>query len=523
LDIVNSDMTTRRYTLGIDVGTYSSKGILVGEDGSIIVEAQRPHDMAVPRPGWAEHDADGIWWEDLQVLCQRILEEARDKYQLTPRQIAAVGVSAIGPCVLPVGSDGNPLRPAILYGVDGRARKQIDTLNGLIGTDRIRRQSGSDLSSQSAGPKILWIRENEPEIWQKTWKVMTSTTYLVFRLTGKVAMDHYTAAFYGPLYDIKGQRWSEEAAEHICPVEMLPELRWTADVAGTISPEAAAATGLHPGTPVITGTADAGSEAVSAGVVSPGSTMLMYGSSLFIISVRDRLESGGIFWPAPFLFPGTYALAAAMSTTGSLTTWFRDNLAADSVAQEEHTGRSAYEILAEEASRVPAGSEGVLALPYFSGERTPINDPDARGAFVGINLRTTRAHLYRALLEGVGYGIRHNLEAMAESGLGTGSLTAVGGGTRNRMWIGMVNDILGRSQLVRRTIGAAFGDAILAAMAAGILSGPQDIDPWLAPAEETPRDEKNTAVYDRYYPLFRRLYTDTAGVIHQSGKIGTER
>ncbi len=504
------------------MGTYSSKGVLTGDDGTVLVEAHTPHEMTIPRPGYAEHDADDVWWRDFQILSRRILEQAAADHAIRPDQIAAIGVSGIGPCVLPVDIEGKPLRPAILYGVDGRAQRQIDDLNARIGAEKIRLEAGSDLSSQSAGPKILWIREHEPEIWKRTWKIMTSTTYLVYRLTGAAVIDHYTAAFYGPLYDIRRQRWSDGMGDLICPTTMLPELRWTATVAGTVTSEAAALTGLAPGTPVITGTADAGSEAISAGVVSPGQTMLMYGSSMFIISVRDKLESGGIFWPAPFLFPGTFALAAAMSTAGSLTTWFRDTLGESERKGEADRGTSAYEALADEAARVPAGSDGVLALPYFSGERTPINDPDARGAFVGLNLRTTKAHLYRALLESVGYGIRHNLEAMAESGLGVGELTAVGGGTKNRTWIRIVNDILGRPQIVRATIGAAFGDAVLAAIGVGVLPGPEAIEDWLAPAETTDYDERATPVYDEYFRLYKDLYTQTVDVIHGLGKLTTE-
>ena len=501
------------------MGTYSSKGVLVAEDGTVLIETQTPHDMSIPRPGYAEHDPDTVWWADFTILCRQILTQAGADHSITAEQITAVGVSAIGPCVLPVGKDGSPLRPSILYGIDGRAQKQIDHLTAHLGAERIRNEAGSDLSSQSGGPKVLWIRENEPDIWQKTWKIMTSTTYLVYRLTGEVVMDHYTAAFFGPLYDIKHQRWSQDMAEPICLTSILPELRWASDVAGTVTPEAAALTGLAEGTPVVTGTADAGSEAVSAGVLNPGQTMLMYGSSMFIISVRDRLESGGVFWPAPFLFPGTYALAAAMSTTGSLTTWFRDNLAELERQQEAETGVSAYQILAEAAAEIPPGSDGIMVLPYFSGERTPINDPDARGAFVGINLRTTKAHLYRALLESVGYGIRHNLEAMAESGLETGELTAVGGGTKNQVWISIVNDILGKPQLVRPTIGAAFGDAVLAAIGSGVLSGPDAVEPWLVPAEEIRFNPANTKRYDQFYYLYRQLYQDTSDVIHRLGKL----
>ncbi len=509
------------YTMGIDVGTYSSKGVIVDERGVIVAQAETPHDLAVPRVGWAEHDAEAVWWGDFVKVCRDLLEQARTTKDIDPKQIVGVGTSAIGPCVLPVDDDGRPLRPAILYGIDTRASEEIEELTEKLGDDWLSEHIGTELSSQSAGPKILWLQRNEPQVWRRTWKIMTSTSYLVFRLTGRVVIDHYTAASYHPLYDIHEQSWCSEGLRPICDERTLPETEWAAGVAGKVTSEAAQETGLAEGTPVIAGTADAASEAVSAGAVSIGDTMLMYGSSLFIISVCDQLRTGGVFWPAPFLVPGVYAIAAGMSTAGSLSQWFRDTLADREREAAEDEGKSAYQALSELAADIPPGSDGLVLLPYFSGERTPINDPAARGMFAGLNLRTTKGHLYRSILEGVGYGIRHNLEEMERAGHSIETLKGVGGGTKSRLWVQIVCDILGRDQYIRDTPGASFGDAALAALGTGTVPDLSSIDGWVSPAQRLEADKDRFEIYSRYYDLYRRFYESTAEVMHDLVRISS--
>lgn len=530
------------YFLGIDIGTYSSKGVLVRSDGHIVARHDAAHDLSIPRPGWAEHDAEAVWWQDFTAISRAILE----KSGVRPTDIAAVGSSGIAPCVLPLSAEGRPLRPAILYGIDTRATAEIEELNAELGAQWILAHTGTELSSQSAGPKILWIKHHEPEVWRSARYFVTSTSYLVYRLTGRLAIDHYTAAFCGPLYDLAGRDWSEAGCAPVCRPDKLAKPMWTTDVAGRVTGEAAAQTGLAEGTPVIAGTADAASEAVSAGVLDPGDTMVMYGSSVFIIRVFAEQPRGGVFWPAPFLFPGTFALAAGMSTTGAITQWFRRELGAAEVAAEEAGGPNAYGALASAAAEVAPGADGLLALPYFSGERTPLNDPDARGVVAGLTLSHTRAHLYRALLEGVAFGVRHNLEEMAGGGagaeprggagkpgapsgaaaapvvtpdggvataFGAGDLVAIGGGTANRLWMQIVADVLGRSHIVRTSPGASYGDAALAAVGVGAL-GRDEIAAWAPEGEVVAPASAAGAVYRRLYPLYRKLYAESAETVH---------
>jgi xylulokinase len=229
-----------RYTLGIDIGTYQTKGVLVDETGAIAGQATRAHEMIVPRPGWAEHRAEEDWWGDFVHVTRAILAETG----VDPSAIAAVAASAIGPCMLPVDADGAPLMNGVLYGVDTRAADEIAELTARIGADRILSTCGNALTSQSVGPKILWLKRNRPETWDRTARILTSTSFLTLRLTGEVVIDHYTAANFSPLYDVTTLDWTTDLADDIASPDMLPRLVWSTEVAGHVTAAAAAETGL---------------------------------------------------------------------------------------------------------------------------------------------------------------------------------------------------------------------------------------------------------------------------------------
>src|SRR3569833_2243257 len=255
-----------RCTLGIDIGTFESKGVLVDTTGHIVASASTPHKMLVPQPGWAEHRPNEDWWGDFCLLSKRLIAESG----IDPRDIAAVATSAIGPCMLPVDVDGQPLMNGVLYGVDTRAAKQIAALTERIGEETLLARCGNALTSQSVGPKILWLKQERPELYAKTAKVLTSTTFIVERLTGEYVIDHYSAANFSPLYVVDKLDWCDEMADDILPLDKLPKLLWTTDIAGHVTPAAAAATGLAVCTPVTCGTIDAGAEALSVGVTFLG-------------------------------------------------------------------------------------------------------------------------------------------------------------------------------------------------------------------------------------------------------------
>ena len=485
------------YTLGVDIGTFETKGVLVDAEGTIVATAARAHEMLVPQAGWAEHRPDEDWWGDFVFVTSEILKTSG----VDAREIVAVATSAIGPCMLPVDAAGQPLMNGVLYGVDTRAEQEIDALNEAIGPDQIMATCGNALTSQSVGPKILWLKRNRPEIWDKTARILTSTSYLTFRLTGAYVIDHYTAANFSPIYDVNAMDWTQSLTGDIASPEILPQLMWSTEIAGHVTAKAAAETGLAEGTPVTCGTIDAAAEAVSVGTKEPGDMMMMYGSTIFIIQVTDAPVRDPRLWYAPWLSPGTHASMAGLATSGTLTHWFRDQFARDLNRDE------AFPVLAGEAESSPPGANGLLFLPYFSGERTPIHDPKAKGAFFGLNLTHTRGDMYRAVIEGIANGTAHVIETYRELGQAPARVLAVGGGTKNEVWLQATSDIGQVPQVVcEKTIGASFGDAFLAACAVG-LAEPDDIDHWNTPEREA--QPQDIAAYRRQYPLFKDLYAST--------------
>ena len=485
-----------KYYLGIDIGTFESKGVLADQQGNIVASAAKPHKMLVPQAGWAEHRAIEDWWDGFTFISRKLLVDS----MIDPKSVRGVGASAIGPCMLPVDKSGEPLMNAVLYGVDTRAAREIEDLTRKIGADRILSECGNALTSQSVGPKILWLKRNRPEIYAASHKFLTSTSFLVHRLTGKFVIDHYTAAGTAPFYLTRTGGWSDVLSPGAVPLEKLPAIAWTTDIIGGVTAGAAAETGLAAGTPVICGTVDAAAEAVSVGVLETGDMMLMYGSTIFIIAITASQVSDARLWYAPWLFPGQHAAMSGLATSGTLTHWFRENFG------RELDPAQAVAKLAAEAEQSPPGAKGIVMLPYFSGERTPIHDPHAKGVIFGLNLTHGRGDVFRAVLEGIAYGTNHILQTYDEAGASPKRIFAVGGGTKNKVWAQATSDISGKTQLVReKTIGASYGDAFLAALAVGDVIR-DDIKAWNQVAREFTPDPAHTQTYRRQYGVFRELY-----------------
>jgi xylulokinase len=481
--------------LGLDIGTASSKAVLARPDGQVVGTAQREHALSLPRPGWVEHDAEAVWWEDLRALWAQLRDEAGDG-------LAAVCVSGIGPCVVPCDADLRPLRPAILYGVDTRAEAEVQELTDRYGEAAILARGGSLLSSQAIGPKLLWLRRHEPEVWARTAGWYMASSFAAARLTGAYVLDHHSASQCDPLYDLAAGAWDEALAEEIAPGVPLPRLVWPGEVVGEVSAGGAAASGLPEGVPVLAGTIDAWAEGFSVGVRRPGDLMLMYGSTMFMVRVLDRPRTHPKLWGTAGVESGTLCLAAGMATSGSLTGWLR-----------ELAGSPSFGTLVEEAAGVPAGANGLLVLPYFAGERNPLFDPSARGVVAGLTLSHGRAHVARAIYEATAYGVRHNLAVMDEAAGPPARAVAVGGGTQGGLWTQVVSDVCGLEQEIpEQTIGASYGDALLAAIAAGLV--PPETD-WTRTAETVaPRDE-HRALYDELFGLYLELYPATREVVHR--------
>lgn len=316
-------------------------------------------------------------------------------------------------------------------------------------------------------------------------------------------IDHYSAANFAPFYDVATLDWRFDLAPGIVSRERLPRLAWSTEVVGGVTRTAAEETGLAEGTPVIAGTIDAAAEAISTGVTAPGDLMLMYGSSIFIIEVTAGRVADQRLWYAPWLFPGEHAAMAGIATSGTITHWFRDQIARDL------DPATAMPALAKEAASSPPGANGLILLPYFSGAQTPLYDPNARGVLFGLDLTHTRADMIRAVLEGVAFATRHIFDAFAEAGAEPRTIYAVGGGTRNGPWIQAMSDVLARPQSVRSVgHGASYGDAFLAALGIGAVKR-SDATAWNAADRTVAPDPATRAVYERQYGVFRDLYTST--------------
>jgi xylulokinase len=480
--------------LGVDIGTSSTKGVLARPDGEVVATAERPHDLDIPRTGWAEHDAEGVWWADFVSVCRELLEEADNS-------IAAVCTSGIGASLLPAGEDGRPLRPAILYGIDTRAVREIEELGERYGRETLLARCGSVLTTQAVGPKLLWLRRNEPGVWEETQKFFMANSFIAWRLTGEYVLDHHSASQCDPLYDVHSYRWIEEWAEEIAPGLPLPRLLWPAEVVGEVAQQAAEMTGIPAGTPVAAGTIDAWSEGASVGVQEPGDLMLMYGTTMFMIEVLSEPLSHPGLWGTTGIVPNTHNLAAGMATSGALTSWLK-----------KISGDLPYEKLMEEAASVKPGSDALVVLPYFAGERTPLFDPRARGLISGLTLSHGRGHLYRAVLEATAYGVRHIFEFMRDAGGGGERLVAVGGGTKGGLWTQIVSDVTGRAQdLPEQTIGASYGDALLAARSVGLAKPDTD---WSRISDTVEPKVENREIYDKLYRIYRDLYPATCEASH---------
>lgn len=474
----------RSVFLGFDVGTSSSKGVLVDPRGAILRFAVREHTVLRPRSGHVEMDA-AIWWDEFVSIAAELTGPG-------DVEVVAVGVSGMGPCVLVTDEHDAPLRPAILYGVDTRATAEITSLTAELGADEILERCGSALSSQAVGPKLAWLRRHEPELFARACRLYMPSSWLVRMLTGEYVLDLHSASQCAPMFDARTLSWYRPWSDAIAPGLELPPLRWAGEMAGRTT---AAVAGIGTGVPVIVGTIDAWSEAVSVGAHEVGDLMLMYGTTMFLINTVHSRITVSSMWSTVGAIEGTRNLAGGMATSGAITAWLRDLV-----------GGPDYPTLLAEAAASGPGARGLLMLPYFAGERTPIMDPDARGVIAGLTLTHTRGDLYRAALEATAFGVRHNIETMIAAGAVIDRIVAVGGGAQGGLWPQIVSDVTGLAQVIpSKTIGASFGAAFLAAG----LEHDVRIDEWNPTAGICEPEASTKVTYDELYALYLALYPAT--------------
>jgi xylulokinase len=501
-----------RYLLGVDIGTSGTTGVLTDPDLNVINSVSVSHSVSIPNPAWAEHEADDIWWSDFIQISQQLLKQS----DISTEQIAGIGVSAISPTMLPLDKTGTPLRPAILYGADTRSGEEIELLNDRIGKNEIYDTCGHSLTFQSAGPKILWYKRNEPQKFERTEKISDATGYIVYKLTGEYTIGNGSAAFFDPLFNPSALEWENEMLTELgLERDQLPTPQWSTEIAGKVSNTAAEATGLKEGTPVIVGTVDTLAAQISVGAVEPGDLVFVYGTAGVVFATLGKERRIPGLWSTPHSLKGKYGIGGGMATSSAIIEWFRDEFGGDAIVSEG-VGKASYSHLNNKAADIQPGSEGLVILPYFSGERTPINDDSARGTIIGLNLSHTRYHIYRAILEAVGYGFRHNLAMMEKADVPLDQVFCIGGGARSDLWRQIVSDITGVSQqYVSNPVGAPLGDAYLAGLGTNVFEGLGKLKEATTVATTTKPDLTKKTTYDEYYSIYRDIYPSIKDNMHQ--------
>jgi xylulokinase len=494
------------YVIGVDIGTTGTKAVLVGDDSRVVAQsAAIEHPTAFPPniPGAVEQDPDD-WWAGTTSCIREVLQKAR----VSPDAVEAVGVSSQAPCAVLVDAQGRPTHPALLW-MDRRSDKQCQ--DRVSASRQIQDIAANAPDPYYAAPKVAWLLENIPGLKQRTTHLLMANGYVNLKLTGNRSIDtgHAGLCLLAGIQDVQ---WSPELAELWgVPTGWLPPIGQPTEVLGRVSPQAAACTGLRPGTVVVHGGVDGATASLAAGVAAEGDICEMTGQSTVLnAAVRYEALAHGLGALSVFAYPipGLYLLFGAMSSTGGILRWFRDQFGDAEKAEAVETGSDAFAVLDQLAGTAPAGSGGLLLLPYFLGERAPVWDSDARGALVGLSMSTKRSHVVRSILEGTAYGLNHNLEEMRKRGLRPPVLRVVGGGSKGKTWNQIKADVTGLPvEVPSETIGAPVGSALLAAVGGGLVDDlAKAVHARYRPREQTHPDAARQRHYQGYYELYTQLY-----------------
>ncbi|MDF2962898.1 MAG: xylulokinase [Paenibacillus sp.] len=505
-------MSVLTYFLGIDLGTSAVKCILVDDQGGVKGSHSVEYPLLQPQPGWAEQNPED-WWEGTAACIQALLA----KTSVHGSEVAGIGLSGQmhGSVFLDRGLE--VVRPALLW-CDQRTAAECDWIEQTVGKEELGRLTGNKALTGFTAPKVIWLRNHEPHHYERTAHLMLPKDYVRLKLTGAFGMDMADAS--GTLLlDVANREWSPEVTQRLgIPMEWLPPLFESNDVAGHLLPAVAELTGLAAGTPVVAGGGDQACGAVGVGVVQQGIASVALGTSgvVFVHDDTYRMDPECRLHSFCHGVPGKWHRMGVMLAAGGSFQWWKNHFAFEELQQAEAEGRDVYEYLTALAETAPLGSEGLLFMPYLTGERTPHPDPKARGGFIGLNLRHTKAHLTRAVLEGITFGLRDSMELIKASGIEIKELRVNGGGARSLFWRQMIADIFGYPVVtVNSTDGPAYGAAVMAA--SGVLQ--QDISSlcgqWIQVVDRVEPNPQQQQEYGRYYEVFRTLYPTLKTTLHQ--------
>jgi xylulokinase len=490
--------------VGVDVGTSGTRALAVTIEGELVAEATRPHELLTPRPGWTEQQP-AEWWE----ACKGVLREVA---AAVGEEIVGLGVTGQMHGSVFLDGAGAVIRPALLWN-DQRTSGECNEITSRVGEARLLELAGNPALTGFQAPKVLWLARNEPDAYARVESVLLPKDYVRFELTGERATDASDAS--GTLLlDVRARDWSDEILDALeIPRSWLPRVYEGPEVTATLRDDVAADLGLPRGLPVAAGGGDNAAAAVGVGVVREGSVSTSIGTSGVLFAHRDEFtpDPSGRVHAFCHAVPGAFHLMAVTLSAGGSLSWWRERLG----------GGASFGDLVDEAASVEPGAEGLLFLPYLTGERSPHLDPHARGGFVGLTVRHGRAHMTRAVMEGVAFSMRDGLEVMRGLGTPDDDLRAVGGGARSPLWLRLQADVYGRA--IRRTEvdeGPAYGAALLGGVAAGVFA---DVDEASARVrlrdEVTEPDAERARRYDELYAIYASLYGALRAPMHALGRL----
>jgi xylulokinase len=512
---------TKRFILAHDTGTGGDKAVLTDLRGRVLHSRYQAYPVLYPRPHWAEQDPHALW-QAVAATTHEVIQGSG----IDPHEILGVAVSAQMFNLLPVDEKCEPLA-AMLSWLDVRSVAQADRLLQGDLPSFLFRHTGNIPTAKDVIPKILWLKEERPDLWARTAHLLDCKEYILYRLTSRIATDYHGASVYF-LFDPHRKTWSEEVCRALgIPMEKLPAAVPCTQVMGEVTPEAARETGLAAGTPVIACAGDVAVAQSGSGANAAGKAHLCIGTATWVgvsspIFTNDPAKP---FWALSHIDPRKWVIAGEMETGGGALMWFRDALCQAEAQRAESRGISTYELLGEMAAAVPPGSERLLFAPWLSGERSPVLNHYARGAFAGLSMGHTKAHLARAVMEGVAFHIRWIMEAMQAIGLRIEGANTIGGGATSAVWTQIISDITGQElRVVEHPLEAgAIGAALTVAVAMGIYPGMEAIDDLIPIARVvSPRSDESRTRYKALYGEYRALYEALAPIFHRLYQVNGE-
>ena len=492
---------TQTLLIGLDIGTTSVKGTLIDTTGQILTESSRPHDLLSPQVGWAEERAD-LWWKNTLA----VLKDLAASQESHGGRVKAIAASGMVPALVILDATGRPLRNSIQQN-DARTSAEIAFLKSKLDEKVFFGATGGSINQQNIPPRLLWLFKHEPEVMAEARKIMGSYDYIAYKLTGKYSVERNWALESG-MYDVHQETWIPWVLEAAgITADLLPPVMGPGEPLGYLLPELAQDLGFDKDLLVAVGSGDHVASAFSAGVKDDGDVLLKFGGAGDILIGSQQLVTDPRIFLDYHLIPGQYLLNGCMASSGSLVKWFARTFFAQQIEAYEQAGRNFYAELDNLAQSIPPGSDGIITLPYFIGEKTPIMDARARGVFFGLSLHHQAAHLYRSVLEAVGYGFYHHLVVFREMGLNPSRYYMSNGGSKSTLWRQIVTDIVGAPvEYITRHPGSSLGAAFVAGMAIGVFQDWSEVDQYITERELMEPDLKKHAIYQEYFAVYCDLY-----------------